>query len=136
MRTLGLDHDVQSKSETNLRKYRLIQEFAETHGTFFYPAGYGIGHQVMIDEGEKHSQLPKNNGFMLTWLKVMLGQEHSALQVTRIRQFTVELDALELLLFAQTQLLFGLQEAPGFSIPLWPKSHSLAFFPLESQART
>ncbi|KFG82204.1 homoaconitase [Metarhizium anisopliae] len=48
---MALDHDVQNKSESNRRKYALIEEFARKHGTFFYPAGFGIGHQVMIDEG-------------------------------------------------------------------------------------
>ncbi|KAM7186973.1 mitochondrial Homoaconitase [Rhypophila sp. PSN 637] len=48
---LTLDHDVQNKSETNLRKYRLIEEFAKLHGISFYPAGRGIGHQIMIEEG-------------------------------------------------------------------------------------
>ncbi|KAI8723194.1 Homoaconitase, mitochondrial [Fusarium sp. LHS14.1] len=46
----ALDHDVQSKTEANLRKYRLIEEFAKEHGVEFFPAGHGIGHQVMIEE--------------------------------------------------------------------------------------
>ena len=46
-----LDHDVQNKSETNLKKYRQIEEFAKTHGVDFYPAGRGIGHQIMVEEG-------------------------------------------------------------------------------------
>ncbi|MCJ1441483.1 MAG: mitochondrial Homoaconitase [Stictis urceolatum] len=49
---MPLDHDVQNKSETNLRKYRQIEEFAGKHGVDFYPAGRGIGHQIMIEEGE------------------------------------------------------------------------------------
>ncbi|RYP59762.1 hypothetical protein DL770_010145 [Monosporascus sp. CRB-9-2] len=48
---MALDHDVSNKSESNRRKYQLIEEFARKHGTSFYPAGFGIGHQVMIDEG-------------------------------------------------------------------------------------
>lgn len=48
---LTLDHDVQNKSETNLKKYRLIEEFASHHGIAFYGAGRGIGHQIMIEEG-------------------------------------------------------------------------------------
>ncbi|RYP46780.1 hypothetical protein DL768_007069 [Monosporascus sp. mg162] len=48
---MALDHDVQNQSESNRRKYQLIEEFARKHETFFYPAGFGIGHQVMIDEG-------------------------------------------------------------------------------------
>lgn len=46
-----LDHDVQNKSEKNLTKYRSIEEFARKHGVDFYPAGRGIGHQIMVEEG-------------------------------------------------------------------------------------
>lgn len=46
-----IDHDVQNKSESNLKKYRQIQEFAKTHGIDFYPPGRGIGHQIMVEEG-------------------------------------------------------------------------------------
>ncbi|RBR23979.1 uncharacterized protein FIESC28_03289 [Fusarium coffeatum] len=46
-----LDHDVQNKSESNLKKYSLINEFAEKHGVTHYPAGRGIGHQIMVEEG-------------------------------------------------------------------------------------
>ncbi|KAJ3033886.1 mitochondrial Homoaconitase [Rhizophlyctis rosea] len=46
-----LDHDVQNKSEKNLAKYRGIEEFAKKHGVDFYPAGRGIGHQILIEEG-------------------------------------------------------------------------------------
>jgi homoaconitate hydratase len=38
---MTLDHDVQNKSETNLKKYRQIEEFARQHGVDFYPAGRG-----------------------------------------------------------------------------------------------
>lgn len=48
---MTLDHDVQNKSETNLKKYRQIEEFAGQHGVDFYPAGRGIGHQIMVEEG-------------------------------------------------------------------------------------
>ncbi|KLU91087.1 homoaconitase [Magnaporthiopsis poae ATCC 64411] len=48
---MTLDHDVQNKSETNLKKYRQIEEFAKKHGVDFYPAGRGIGHQIMVEEG-------------------------------------------------------------------------------------
>jgi homoaconitate hydratase len=34
-----LDHDVQNKSEANLRKYEKIKEFATVHQVDFYPAG-------------------------------------------------------------------------------------------------
>ncbi|KAJ9102413.1 mitochondrial Homoaconitase [Naganishia friedmannii] len=46
-----LDHDVQNKSETNLAKYSKIEKFAKEHGVDFYPAGRGIGHQIMVEEG-------------------------------------------------------------------------------------
>ena len=48
---IALDHDVQNKSDSNLRKYRLIEAFAKKQGVDFYPAGKGIGHQIMIEEG-------------------------------------------------------------------------------------
>ncbi|KAL8993854.1 MAG: hypothetical protein Q9188_007217 [Gyalolechia gomerana] len=48
---MTLDHDVQNKSETNLKKYRQIEEFAKRQGVVFYPAGRGIGHQIMVEEG-------------------------------------------------------------------------------------
>ncbi|KAK4235433.1 mitochondrial Homoaconitase [Achaetomium macrosporum] len=48
---MTLDHDVQNKSEANLKKYRQIEEFARKHGVDFYPAGRGIGHQIMVEEG-------------------------------------------------------------------------------------
>ena len=48
---MTLDHDVQNKSESNLRKYRQIGEFAQNQGVDFYPAGRGIGHQIMVEEG-------------------------------------------------------------------------------------
>ena len=38
---MTLDHDVQNKSESNLRKYRQIEEFAKKQGVDFYPAGRG-----------------------------------------------------------------------------------------------
>jgi homoaconitate hydratase len=46
-----LDHNVQDKSEKNLRKYASIEAFAREMGVYFYPAGRGIGHQVMCEEG-------------------------------------------------------------------------------------
>jgi homoaconitate hydratase len=35
---ITLDHDVQNKSESNLKKYRQIEEFAKKQGVDFYPA--------------------------------------------------------------------------------------------------
>jgi len=46
-----LDHNVQDKSEKNLEKYKKIEEFARSMGIDFYPAGRGIGHQIMCEEG-------------------------------------------------------------------------------------
>lgn len=46
-----LDHNVQDKSEKNLEKYKKIEEFANKMGVDFYPAGRGIGHQIMCEEG-------------------------------------------------------------------------------------
>ena len=48
---MTLDHDVQNRSEKNLAKYRQIEEFAKQQGVDFYPAGRGIGHQIMVEEG-------------------------------------------------------------------------------------
>jgi homoaconitate hydratase len=45
-----LDHDIQNRSEENLAKYRAIEEFAREQGVDFYPAGSGIGHQVMVEQ--------------------------------------------------------------------------------------
>ncbi|KAG0668912.1 mitochondrial Homoaconitase [Maudiozyma exigua] len=47
----ALDHDIQNKSEKNLTKYRNIENFAKKHNIDFYPAGRGIGHQIMVEEG-------------------------------------------------------------------------------------
>lgn len=46
----ALDHDIQNKSEANLSRYDAIEKFAKAHGVDFYPAGRGIGHQVMVEE--------------------------------------------------------------------------------------
>lgn len=46
-----LDHDVQNKSESNLKKYKQIEEFAKKQAVDFYEAGRGIGHQIMVEEG-------------------------------------------------------------------------------------
>ncbi|RKP14936.1 aconitase A [Piptocephalis cylindrospora] len=47
----ALDHDVQNKSEANLHKYASIEHFASRQHVDFYPAGRGIGHQIMVEEG-------------------------------------------------------------------------------------
>ncbi|MBE0571006.1 MAG: homoaconitase [Ignavibacteriaceae bacterium] len=46
-----LDHNVQDTTEKNLEKYKKIEDFAKTMGADFYPAGRGIGHQIMCEEG-------------------------------------------------------------------------------------
>ena len=46
-----LDHDVQNKSPKNLAKYANIEAFARAQGVDFYPAGRGIGHQILVEEG-------------------------------------------------------------------------------------
>jgi homoaconitate hydratase len=46
-----LDHNVQDKTEKNLEKYKKIEDFAKSMGIDFYPAGRGIGHQIMCEEG-------------------------------------------------------------------------------------
>jgi len=47
----ALDHDIQNHDEANLKKYRAIKAFAKEHGVDFYPAGSGIGHQIMVERG-------------------------------------------------------------------------------------
>ncbi|MGD2154821.1 MAG: homoaconitase [Gemmatimonadales bacterium] len=47
----ALDHDIQNTSEANLAKYRDIEAFARDQGVDFYPAGTGIGHQIMVAQG-------------------------------------------------------------------------------------
>lgn len=42
---------MQNKSAKNLSKYASIEAFARKHGVDFYPAGRGIGHQVLVEEG-------------------------------------------------------------------------------------
>src|SRR6266850_2104279 len=47
----ALDHDIQNKDDSNQKKYRAIEAFAKEHGVDFYPAGSGIGHQIMVERG-------------------------------------------------------------------------------------
>ncbi len=47
----ALDHDIQNQDEANLKKYRAIEAFAKEQGVDFYPAGSGIGHQIMVERG-------------------------------------------------------------------------------------
>ncbi|MBI9069966.1 MAG: homoaconitase [Melioribacteraceae bacterium] len=46
-----LDHNIQDTSEKNLEKYKNIEAFSNSMGCDFYPAGRGIGHQIMCEEG-------------------------------------------------------------------------------------
>src|SRR5581483_10480212 len=47
----ALDHDIQNKEDSNLSKYRAIEAFAKEQKIDFYPAGSGIGHQIMVEKG-------------------------------------------------------------------------------------
>ena len=47
----ALDHDIQNQDESNQKKYRSIEAFAKEHGVDFYPAGSGIGHQIIVERG-------------------------------------------------------------------------------------
>jgi len=47
----ALDHDIQNQSPANLAKYQAIEKFARAQGVDFYPAGTGIGHQIMVERG-------------------------------------------------------------------------------------
>ncbi len=47
----AIDHDIQNHTPENLGKYAKIEKFATTHGVDFYPAGTGISHQVMVEQG-------------------------------------------------------------------------------------
>lgn len=46
-----LDHNVQDLSKGNLEKYQKIKDFSDKYSIDFYPAGRGIGHQIMIEQG-------------------------------------------------------------------------------------
>ena len=46
-----LDHNIQDTSSQNLQKYEKIEAFARKMSIDFYPAGRGIGHQIMCEEG-------------------------------------------------------------------------------------
>eukprot|EP00474_Spongospora_subterranea_P000968 CRZ01426.1 hypothetical protein [Spongospora subterranea] len=45
----ALDHDIQNPNNF-AGKYAAIKKFAQRHGVDFFPAGRGIGHQIMIEE--------------------------------------------------------------------------------------
>jgi homoaconitate hydratase len=46
-----LDHNIQDTSQKNIEKYQKIEAFSREMGADFYPAGRGIGHQIMCEEG-------------------------------------------------------------------------------------
>ncbi len=47
----AIDHDIQNVTPENLGKYAKIDAFAKENGIDFYPAGTGISHQVMVEQG-------------------------------------------------------------------------------------
>ncbi|HQY87623.1 MAG TPA: homoaconitase [Tepidisphaeraceae bacterium] len=47
----AIDHDIQNVTPENLGKYAKIDAFAREQGVDFYPAGTGISHQVMVEQG-------------------------------------------------------------------------------------
>jgi homoaconitate hydratase len=47
----AIDHDIQNVTAENLGKYAKIRAFAQEQGVDFYPAGTGISHQVMVEQG-------------------------------------------------------------------------------------
>jgi homoaconitate hydratase len=47
----AIDHDIQNTTPENLGKYAKIEKFAAESGIDFYPAGTGISHQVMVEQG-------------------------------------------------------------------------------------
>jgi homoaconitate hydratase len=47
----ALDHNIQDTTAQNLNKYQQIEAFAKQMHIDFYPAGRGIGHQIMCEEG-------------------------------------------------------------------------------------
>lgn len=48
---IALDHNIQDTSTVNTEKYAAIELFAHETGVDFYPAGRGIGHQIICEEG-------------------------------------------------------------------------------------
>ncbi len=79
----ALDHDIQNRDEANLKKYRSIEAFAKEHGIDFYPAGSGIGHQLMVERGyvraRQHSSSLRTRTPICTELWAPLALQSSAL---------------------------------------------------------
>src|SRR5438045_7300596 len=47
----AIDQDIQNVTPKNLEKYATTTALAGEHGIDFYPAGTGISHQVMVEQG-------------------------------------------------------------------------------------
>lgn len=47
----AIDHDVENDTETARVRFERIREFADRQGIRFRPAGTGIGHQLVVEEG-------------------------------------------------------------------------------------
>ncbi len=47
----AIDHDIQNVTPENLGKYAKIEQFAREQGVDFFPAGTGIAHQIMVEQG-------------------------------------------------------------------------------------
>ncbi len=56
----ALDHEIQNTTPANLAKYATIEGFAGEQGIVFHPAGAGIGHQLMVENG-----FARPGGFMV-----------------------------------------------------------------------
>ncbi len=56
----ALDHEIQNTTPANLAKYATIESFAGEQGIVFHPAGAGIGHQLMVENG-----FARPGGFMV-----------------------------------------------------------------------
>src|SRR5947207_12214505 len=48
---VAIQHDIQNPTRENLGKYAKIDPFAREESVDFYPAGTGISHQVMVEQG-------------------------------------------------------------------------------------
>ena len=48
---VAIDHDIQNHTPENLGKYARIAKFADEHSLDYYPAGSGISHQIMVEQG-------------------------------------------------------------------------------------
>jgi homoaconitate hydratase len=62
----ALDHEIQNTSPENLAKYAVIEAFATAQHIAFHPAGTGIGHQLMVE-----------NGFVLPGTLVVASDSHA-----------------------------------------------------------